>query len=250
LENALREAKTGEVIRILPGLYSGTFEIRQRNVKLYGATGVYLNSNLRISKKSAEVKQITFSKGNVEIVNETSGVDIINCMFSVGGIDLQGDNNDILISNCLLFGISARTNKRVSIKNSTILERPSGGNGDNDFAIKGYINGEFRNCLINASKNYVIRYTEKDKTSGSFKYCLLWAGKSLALMDKETVSDLKGFKKSVARLSSVIMEKPQFIAAVKGDYRLKDFSPGFVAGENKLSIGVQMGADLKLIDVK
>ena len=171
-------------------------------------------------------------------------------MFTKNGIDLQGDNNDIEISNCLIYGIMARSNRRIKISDCTIFERPMGGNGSNDFAIRGYINGDFTNCLIFAKNNYVIRFAEREKTSGSYKYCMLWSGNALALMDNTRVGDLKEFKKDVARLTNVIMEKPQFVDAVKGDYRLKDFTPGFLAGESKKSIGIQMGADLKLQDVK
>ena len=35
------------------------------------------------------------------------------------------------------------------------------------------------------------------------------------------------------------MAEPQFLNAEIGDFRIKDFSPGFLAGEDKKSIGIQ-----------
>ena len=78
----------------------------------------------------------------------------------------------------------------------------------------------------------------------------MFAPKALALIGTKTVGDISSFKKEVARVSNFITEKPEFLEPVGGDYRLKDFSPGFLGGEEKRNMGVQMNANLKLIDVE
>ncbi|MCM8543098.1 MAG: right-handed parallel beta-helix repeat-containing protein, partial [Lentisphaeraceae bacterium] len=250
LENALREAKSGEVIRILPGVYEGTLEIRQRSISLYGATGVIINKALKVSESRCFIKQLTFTDGNILLSNDVGSVDIVNCLFTKDGVNLAGGNTSITIKNSVLYGIDAGENKRTKVEYCTILERTVQGNGDSNFVIKGFINGEVKNSIILANKNYGIRFSEKDKSSCAYKSCLIFAPKGLALMGSETIGDVDTFKKEVARVSNLINDKPEFIEPVSGDYRLKDFTPGFLAGEDKKSIGVQMNATLKLLDVE
>ena len=249
LENALREAKSGEVIRVLPGVYEGSLEIRQRSVSLYGASGVILNAALRISESRCLLKQLTFTNGNLSLSNKVSSVDVVNCLFTKDGINLTGDNSSISIINSVIYGIQAGENKRTKINHCTILERKDR-NVDNSFTIKGYINGEVKNSIVLAEKNYVIRFTKNQKSSCAYKDSLLFAGNALVMIGNERVSDLSTFKKDVVRVSNVITDKPEFIEPVGGDYRLKDFSPGFLAGEDKKSMGVQMDARFQLLDVK
>ena len=249
LENALREAKSGDVIRILPGVYEGTLEVRQRSVSIYGATGVILNTGLRISESRSLIKQITFTNGNLSLSNDVSSVDIVNCLFTSNGVDFAGGNSGITMRNSVIYGITARSNKRTKIESCTILERKEPGNGDNNFTIKGYVNGEVKNSIILAEKNYGIRFSANEKSSCAFKDTLMFAGNALARIGDERIGDVDTFKKEVARISNFITNKPEFIEPVSGDYRLKDFSPGFLAGEDKKSMGVQMNAKLKLIDV-
>ena len=249
LENALREAKSGAIIRILPGVYEGSLEIRQRSVSLYGASGVVINAALRVSESRCILKQLTFTNGHLSLSNKVGSVDIINCLFTKDGINLTGDNSGVTITNSVIYGIQAGENKRTKINHCTILERKDR-NQDNSFTIRGYINGEIKNSIIYAERNYVIRFNESQKSSCAFKDSLLFGGNSLAMVGNERISDISSFKKEVGRVSDVITDKPEFLEPVGGDYRLKDFSPGFLAGEDKKSMGVQMDTRLQLIDVK
>lgn len=249
LENALREAKSGEVIRVLPGVYEGSLEIRQRSVSLYGANGVVINAAMRVSESRCLIKQLTFTNGNLSLSNKVDSVDIVNCLFTKDGINFSGDNSGVSIINSVVYGIQAGENKRTKINHCTILERKDR-NQDNSFTIRGYINGEVKNSILMAERNYVIRFNENQKSSCSIKDSLLFGGNALAMIGNERVSDLSAFKKDVARVTNVITDKPEFLETVGGDYRLKDFSPGFLAAEDKRSMGVQMDARQQLIDVK
>ena len=249
LENALREAKSGEVIRILPGVYEGSLEIRQRSVSVYGASGVVINAALRVSESRCYLKQLTFTNGHLSLSNKVSSVDIINCLFTKDGVNMAGDNSGISMVNSVIYGIQAGENKRTKINHCTILERKDR-NQDNSFTIKGFINGEVKNSIVMAQRNYAIRFNKNQKSTCAYKDSILFAGNALALIGNERISDLSAFKKEVARVSNVITEKPEFLEPVGGDYRLKDFSPGFLAGEDKKSMGVQMDTRLQLIDVR
>ncbi|MCM8526491.1 MAG: hypothetical protein NE327_08250, partial [Lentisphaeraceae bacterium] len=193
---------------------------------------------------------VTFTDGNVSLSNDVGSVDIVNCQFTKDGVNLAGGNSSVTIKNSVLYGIEAGENKRTKVEYCTILERKVPGNGDGNFVVKGYINGEVKNTILLAEKNYGLRFNERDKSSCVYKHCLMFAPKGLALMGNETIGDVDTFKKDVARVSNFINQKPEFIEPVGGDYRLKDFTPGFLAGEDKKSIGVQMNTALKLLDVE
>ena len=57
--------------------------------------------------------------------------------------------------------------------------------------------------------------------------------------DDVHVLDVVSFNRSVGRMSYSEIVKPQFIAPDAGDYRLKDFTPGFFTGADKKAIGIQ-----------
>ncbi|MCM8533179.1 MAG: protein kinase, partial [Lentisphaeraceae bacterium] len=210
LETALREAKSGEIIRVLPGTYEGTFEIRQKSVQLLGCSGVTLKSPLRISEKGASVSSLYLTAGSIDIQSEVSGTTITNCMFAKDGIKLVGDNSNTKINNCLLFGLTIGSNKRTVIRNTTIVDNKLDKNKDRQFAVKGFISGEINNCVIFGDANYALSFRSGDKESTNYKNCLLYGGNSVAYHTntQERITTEKEFKKGVGRLTNVIFDRP------------------------------------------
>jgi len=246
LEEALRKAKGGAQLRLLPGVYSGTIDLKIRSLRLIGATGVVIISPVRISKASVLLEQLLFKGGEITISSEVDNTNIVNCSFEKAGITMLGKNNGTEVLNSHFYGLTVGENKKTSLLHCTVFDR-----GDKKSpCIKGPFNGNIRNTILYSESTYVFSFKEEDKEPISMKYCLLYGGKSLAYLTDvaESVDSEKDFKKKVARFTNSFFEKPQFRSAVSGDCRLKDFSPGFLAGEKKMNIGVQMNEHLQLLD--
>ena len=252
LETAIREARSGEIIRILPGQYEGTFDIRQKSVQILGTSGTILKSPLRINEKGVVVKGIVQPIGDLKIGPEVGNIQIINCRFGTGGINMAGDNSSIIINNVFMRGLTLGENKRLSIKNSTIVDNKTDRIKDHHFCVRGFITGEVNNCVIYSDANYALKFKESDKSSTSFKNSIIFGSSSVAYANdsKETINTEKDFKKSVGRISNVMFERPTFENPSKGDYRIKEFTPGHLQGEDKKSMGVQMDANLKFLNVE
>ena len=55
------------------------------------------------------------------------------------------------------------------------------------------------------------------------------------------------FDSEMGRMDKVINDKPIFMKTVKNDYRLKDLTPGFLAGKDNKNIGLQMNVNADLM---
>jgi hypothetical protein len=252
LDAALREAKSGEVIRVLPGSYEGTFDIRQKSVQLLGCSKVTIKSPLRVSEKGATIKGLTFALGDLTIAPEVSSVQISHCRFIKDGIIMSGENSSISINNCLIFGLSLNSNKRTSIRNTTIVDNAKDKSKEKHFAVKGFISGEIDNSVIYSAGSYGLQFKQNQKESTSFKNSVVFGASAPAFTtdQKERFSTEKEFKKNVGRASNVVFEKPSFIDEKKGDYRLQEFTPGYMQGEKKKTMGVQLDVKLNLMNVE
>ena len=189
--------------------------------------------------------------GDIDIQSEVGNTTITNCMFAKNGIRLVGDNSNTKINNCLLFGLTIGSNKRTIIRNTTIVDNKIEKNKDRQFAVKGFISGEINNCVIFGDANYALSFRSGAKESTNYKNCLLYGGNSVAYHtdSQERISTEKEFKKGVGRVTNVIFDRPEFSNPIKGDYRLKEFTPGYQQGEEKKSMGIQMDAALNFLNV-
>ena len=89
------------------------------------------------------------------------------------------------------------------------------------------------------------------KSNFNIAYSLVFAQRGhIHYNDKKiSLSDPKEVAKALGRWSHSIIEQPQFIS-YGSDYRLKDFTPGFATGDNKLNMGVQLSSDQSFIDIR
>ena len=163
---------------------------------------------------------------------------IVNCIVAQGNIILRGDNRVVRIENSICYGLKAGSNKLTTIIDSVILENSEKGA---NFAISGYISGIISNTIIRSNEDVAMLIKDKTENSLSLHYCMMFGAKGLALVGKGNIAVLKDsdFIKHVGRSVRLKISKPQFIDEANLNFQLKDFSPGFLEGENKKSIGVQ-----------
>ena len=250
LNEALLKPKTLELI-LLPGSYTGSYQLNKPGLKISGCNGVDFSSDIHILANEIKLKNIHLSNGEIFISKDTSKVSIENCHFETKGINLSANNSDILINNCILHGLKVHDCKRLKVLNSTLLESAGIGNASSKFCIHGPFNGDISNSIIFAQEGHALNFKQEVKSNFNIAYSLVFAQRGhIHYNDKKiSLSDPKEVAKALGRWSHSIIEQPQFIS-YGSDYRLKDFTPGFATGDNKLNMGVQLSSDQSFIDIR
>lgn len=237
LEAALERVGDGGTIRLLPGFYKDPVLIN-RQIRLIGTKEVYFGNYVTLNVNQSEIHNVVIEKGFIDISRNINDVKIINCVVAQGNIILRGDNSVVRIENSVCYGLKAGKNKHTAIIDSVILENSEKGT---NCAISGYISGTISNTIIRSNEDFAMVIQDKGESSLSVRHCMIFGLKGLANIVKGniTVQRDSDFNKFVGRTVSLKIAKPQFIDEANLNFQLKDFSPGFLEGEAKKSIGVQ-----------
>jgi hypothetical protein len=239
LEKAIREVNSGGLIRLLPGNYLGNIII-DRKLTLQGCSGVNIEDNMSLDTDRIKMSHLNFTKGYLELHRRVRDISISRLSFKKSGIKMRGENTSVVIENTLMRGLTVGECRQLVINNSVILDELEA-NSNKGFAIKGFISGQLNNTIVYSKTSFAMNMTERMDSSLSLKYCLIYGKLGLAQLSREKLSiiDLSSFARKVGRTLNSEIAEPQFISPETNDFGLKDFTPGFLAGEGKRSIGIQ-----------
>ncbi|MCM8531451.1 MAG: protein kinase [Lentisphaeraceae bacterium] len=239
LEAAINNVKEGGLIRILPGAYPGNIIIRKK-LHLVGASGVRFTGNVSIDEDRVVLQHINFINGYLELHRGVRDVIVSWLSFKSSGIMMRGDNSNVSIIDTITKGLILGDCRQVNIKDSIILDS-SLGDIQNKYAISGFVSGSISNSIIFSQNGFAMKFTERKDSTMNLKYCLIFGRQGLAHIRKDNliINDLGEFNRRVGRIQNSELVMPVFRSQLEGDYRLKDFTPGFFTGENKKAIGVQ-----------
>ncbi|MCH2208188.1 MAG: protein kinase [Lentisphaerales bacterium] len=236
---AVKEVESGGLIRLLPGEYSGNLIIN-RKMQIIGATGVSYNGNMSLDEDHIDLSHIHFKEGYVELHRKVRNVQLDWLFFDKSGMKLRGENSFVTIANCLVRGLNLTTCRKINITDSVLLDSDDS-DANNRYAINGFLSGSLTNSIIYSQDGYAMKMHDKMDSTLLVKYCLFYGKKGLVFKNKDKLSilDENNFNREVGRLVNSELVVPQFVGAQYGNYKLKDFTPGFFTGEDKKAIGIQ-----------
>ncbi|MCM8537505.1 MAG: protein kinase [Lentisphaeraceae bacterium] len=239
LESAVNDVKEGGLIRILPGVYPGNIIIRKK-LHLVGASGVRFTGNVSIDEDRVVLQHIKFMSGYLELHRGVRDVLVSWLHFRSSGIMMRGENTNVSIVDTMMKGLILGDCRQINVKDSIILDS-SLGDIQNKYAISGFVSGTITNSIIFSENGFAMKFNERTDLTMNLKHCLIFGRQGLAHVRKDNliVNDLGEFNRRVGRIQNSELVMPVFRSQLEGDYRLKDFTPGFFTGESKKAIGVQ-----------